>query len=75
MFWEKTVAKVDVPVDKYEASIMDDNSPVCDANADDYGEEDDGRGDGLCAYYETTPRLFEQLDIYELTYEIDTSCA
>ena len=46
-FSEEVIAQVDVLVNKYDKSIMDDSSPVCNANTDDQGEKDDN-GTATC---------------------------
>ena len=64
VFWEKAVAKVDVPVNKYDESIMDDGSSVCNANDDDYGKEHDG-GTAILGLRETKGMTMMGQDRYD----------
>ena len=40
-FSEELIEQADVRVNKYDKSIMDDCSPVCNATTEDQGEKDD----------------------------------
>ena len=66
----KAVAKVDVHVNKYGESLMNDGSSVCNAKADNYSEKDDG-GTTICRFtgserdHYDGPKSLGRLEFYE----------